>query len=99
MKIKILGHSFELTLNADTEPNMGIANLPQGKINIAKMPATHVLSTLLHEISHMGADIHQVNVSEEQINVIAMAINSFLIENPEISQKLIKQAIKEYQGK
>lgn len=93
-KIKLLSHDVVMKVNDPTTwdvNGMGRCSLALLEIQISKhMPPHAQGSTLIHEIIHMIADMHSIELSEHQVDSLALGLFSFIRENPKLLTKLTK---------
>lgn len=93
-KIKLLSHDIALKVSdpGTWEANgMGRCSLLRLEIQVNKhMPPHAQGSTLVHELIHMIADMHSVELTEHQVDSLALGVFSFIRENPKLVAKLTK---------
>lgn len=90
-KIKILSHEVKLIKNSPgnwLQGGLGRAYIKDGEIllNIDQSEDS-LKSTLIHEITHYISDLLSLELSEQQVDGIAMGMFTVLKDNP----KLIKE--------
>ena len=93
-KIKLLSHNVTLNVNDPStwvESGMGRCYLPKLEILINSNMAAEIQgSTLIHELMHMIADMHSVEITEQQIDAMSLGIYSFIKENPKMIDNIVK---------
>ena len=91
---KLLSHNITLKINDPStwaESGMGRCYLPKLEILINKEMSPDIQgSTLIHELMHMIADMHSIEINEQQIDALTLGIYSFIKENPKMIDNIIK---------
>ena len=88
LTLRILSHEIKVVFDDPklwNRDSLGRAHMNAGLIQINKtMTVDAIVSTLLHEIVHIGSDILSIELSEQQIDCAAATIFSALRDNPKL---------------
>lgn len=89
--IKILSHKVKVIKNSPgnwSQGGLGRAYIKDGQILLNADQAEDTLkSTLVHEIVHYVADLLSLELSEQQVDGIAMGMFTVLKDNPDITKE------------
>lgn len=83
--INVLDHEIKVFIDDPTDwsMGMGMANPSTGVIRLSRSLSPDMLqSTFLHELIHCIADMNSIELTEQTIDGLALAFNSFLKSNP-----------------
>ena len=90
--IELLDHEITVELvprNKMPEGGMGKCNLGQSYIQLNEtMTLDAQQSTFWHELLHLSADLNSIELSEQDIDGLALAMHSFVKNNPEMIKNL-----------
>ena len=93
--IKVLSHAVEVIEDDPKQwaaGGMGRADSMKMVIRLnAAMPVDAKVSTVLHEVIHLGSDMLGLDLSEAQVNGAAAVVFSLLRDNEEYMLDLIDQ--------
>lgn len=85
--IKIISHEVELIKNSPgnwSQGGLGRADIKEGQILLnIEQSEDSLRSTLIHEVTHYISDLLSLELSEQQVDGVAMGMFTFLKDNPD----------------
>ena len=92
-EIKLLEHKFNLCIEDPglwVEDELGKCSLKNGKILLNKnLPKDVLSSTLLHEVTHMIADLNSIDLDEQVVDNLSLGYLSFIKNNRKLIEEMI----------
>jgi len=94
--LKILSHDIRVLMGSpgdwSNSGSMGRASLVEQKILLNNsMPGDAMTTTLFHEVVHIIEKAFSFDLSETQIDCIAVGFHSLIKENPEFIKSLLRE--------
>lgn len=86
MKVKIFSHEIDISYQSPGlwgDGDMGRACVTDQKVLVnSDLPADTKVSTVLHELTHMISDLISLDMSEAQVDGMAVGLFTLLKDNP-----------------
>jgi hypothetical protein len=97
--IKIAHYFFKLVEDSDhlifnDKLIDGIIDYNSLMIQIQKnLPFPKKLRVVIHELLHGLTDLYNISLTEEEVDMLAISVSSFLLDNYSFCEKLLKEII------
>lgn len=83
--LKMLDHRIQLQMGEPEDwdfNTLGVANLHNNRITIRdSIPNDKKRSVFCHELLHIIADMHSIELTEQDVDAVSLGINSFITNN------------------